>query len=80
MRSVRRTAMTAVIVLGALGCLPDHAMELSSASGDVRLEAGFGSDFALVMSARQDRGEIDSPFSYTSEETYERGEHTIIPE
>lgn len=65
-------------VVVRLDGLPEHDMELSSASGDVRLDAGFGPDFTLVMSARQDRGEIDSPFPYTSEETYQRGDHTYM--
>ncbi len=55
-----------------LNAIPTHDLELSSASGNVQLTAGFGSDFTLVMSKRQDRGRIRSPFAFTSEETYER--------
>ncbi len=55
-----------------LDAMPAHDLELSSASGNVELAAGFGSDFTLVMSKGEDRGRIRSPFDFTSEETYER--------
>ena len=60
----------------ALDAIPAHELELSSASGNVELAADFGSDFTLVMSKRQDRGRIQSPFAFTSEETYERNGQT----
>lgn len=49
-----------------------YDLEASSASGDVRLEAPFGSDFTLVMTHREDRGSIHSPFSDATERTFER--------
>ncbi|MFW6198888.1 MAG: DUF4097 family beta strand repeat-containing protein [Acidobacteriota bacterium] len=55
-----------------LGSPPIHALEASSASGDVILEAPFGADFTLVMTVRKDRGRIRGPFEYTEEETFER--------
>lgn len=54
------------------------AVELSSASGDVRLEAVFGDDFTLVMSKRRDRGDIDSPFDVTRVEEYRRDGRTYV--
>lgn len=60
-----------------LSSVPTHDIEISSASGDVRLEAAqLGSNFTLVMSKRQDRGQIDSPFAYTSERTFVRNGRT----
>ncbi|HJN44413.1 MAG: hypothetical protein CL477_09545 [Acidobacteria bacterium] len=59
-----------------LAAIPAQELELSSSSGNVELTAGFGSDFTLVMSKRQDRGRIRSPFAFTSEETYERNGQT----
>lgn len=55
-----------------LDAIPAYELELSSASGNVRLAAGFGPDFTLVLTKREDRGRIRSPFDFTSEDTFER--------
>lgn len=44
----------------------------------MRLEAGFGSDFTLVMAKRTDRGPFDIPFEATSEEVFERNERPNV--
>ena len=61
-----------------LTALPEYELEASSASGDVRFEAGFGSDFTLIMTKREDRGRIDSPFEPTSEDTFRRNNRQYV--
>lgn len=57
---------------------PEFDVEASSASGDVEVRMPFGSDFTLVMTRREDRGSIDSPFTGLSERTFERhGQHYL---
>jgi DUF4097 and DUF4098 domain-containing protein YvlB len=59
--------------------LPDHDFRLSSASGDVELVVGnFGRNYTLVMEARKDRGRISCPMSFTTEEEFERNDHTYL--
>ncbi len=61
-----------------LGAAPEYELEVSSASGDARLEAPFGADFTLIMTKRRDRGDIDSPFEATSEREFERNGRTYV--
>lgn len=62
-----------------LSSAPSHDLEASSASGDVELmAASLGASFTLVMTVRQDRGRIESPFSDASEETFERHGRTYL--
>ena len=61
-----------------LNAAPGYALEVSSASGDVHLEAPFGNDFTLIMTKRRDRGSIDSPFEPTSEREFERNGRTYV--
>ncbi len=61
-----------------LTALPEYELEASSASGDVRFDAAFGNDFTLVMTKREDRGRINSPFEPTSEETFRRNNRQYV--
>lgn len=54
--------------------------EASSASGNVEFRADFGDDFTLVITVREDRGRIDSPFRTTSKETFKRNGQTYVRE
>jgi DUF4097 and DUF4098 domain-containing protein YvlB len=57
--------------------LPHEGLSASSASGDVVLDSGdFGRNFTLVMTAREDKGRIVSPFRATSERTFRKGHNT----
>ena len=37
-----------------------------------------GDDFTLIMTKREDKGRIDSPFEPTSERTFQRNDRTYI--
>ena len=40
--------------------------------------AGFGGDFMLIMTKREDRGRINSPFEPTSEDTFRRNNRLYV--
>ena len=60
-------------VLLYLDEVPDGGLSASSASGDVLLDAGnLGGNFTLILVADEKKGEIDTPFAYTSERTFRK--------
>lgn len=59
-------------VVVQLSQAPTYDLEASSASGNVRYEAPFGADFTLVMTKREDRGSLETPFEFTAQERIER--------
>ncbi len=66
-------------VVVRFGRLPGHDLSVSSASGDVELQADdFGSNYTLVMVARKDRGRISCPMSFTTEEEFEKNGRTYM--
>ena len=66
-------------VILELDSMPEDDLSASSASGDVLLRsADFSGSYSLVLIAREDKGRIVSPFSYTSSRTFE--DHHVYEE
>jgi DUF4097 and DUF4098 domain-containing protein YvlB len=66
-------------VVVRFGRLPAHDLSVSSASGDVTLQASdFGRNYTLVMVARKDRGRISCPMSFTTEDEFEKNGKTYL--
>jgi DUF4097 and DUF4098 domain-containing protein YvlB len=55
---------------------PRDGLSASSASGDVVLDGDLGRNYTLVMTAREDKGRIVSPFENASRRTFHRNGHT----
>ncbi len=64
-----------VVTLDDLG---SYDLEASSASGNVRIDTAFGDDFTLILTKREDRGCITSPFAVTSQRTFLRNDQQYI--
>ena len=64
-----------VVTLDDLG---SYDLEASSASGNVRIDTAFGDDFTLILTKREDRGHITSPFAVTSQRTFLRNDQKYI--
>jgi len=53
--------------------LPDEDLSASSSSGNVRLDVqDYGENYTLVLTCREDKGRIVSPFTPTSTRTFSR--------
>lgn len=63
----------------SLDQLPSSGLSATSASGDVVLDAGrLGGNYTLILIADAKKGEIRTPFEYTSERTFRKHDRDYI--